>query len=144
MATAVSSAPREEEVGLEPAVLVVDDDPRIRRLLVAQLAAQGIACDTASDGITAFWMARRRRYSLMLVDLSLPHVNGNELISMLHAVDGDGGGPQTRFVVFSGNIDPGMEMELGCYPRVVGAFRKPLSAKRLAREISGMLALPAA
>ncbi|HEY7779101.1 MAG TPA: response regulator [Ktedonobacterales bacterium] len=60
-----------------PTVLIVDDDPMIRRLLVEALSLEGYPVETASDGgeaLTALKKAERHR--VVLLDLLMPGVDG--------------------------------------------------------------------
>jgi DNA-binding response OmpR family regulator len=75
-----------------PLVLVVDDDPEIRTLLSEILSADGIRCETAADGATAVQLAQSLRPQLVLLDLSLPGVSGDEVFARLRADH------RTRFV----------------------------------------------
>lgn len=63
--------------------LIVEDDPAIRRLVEKLLLRQGIDIDTAADGRTAMEKLRRRAYSVLILDLMVPEVNGFELIDFL-------------------------------------------------------------
>lgn len=63
--------------------LIVEDDPAIRRLVEKLLLRQGIDIDTAADGRTAMEKLRRQAYSVLILDLMVPEVNGFELIDFL-------------------------------------------------------------
>jgi two-component system response regulator ResD len=60
-------------------ILVVDDEERIRRLLRMYLEKEGYEIDEAEDGETAFKMAVEHDYALLLLDLMLPGMDGNEV-----------------------------------------------------------------
>src|SRR5438046_10458858 len=65
---------------MKPLILIVEDDPQIRRFLRATLAAEGFQyheADTAQDGIA---QADARRPDLLLLDLGLPDRDGLEVI----------------------------------------------------------------
>lgn len=59
-----------------PRVLVVEDDPKIARLLVDYLAAEGLSADVVSDGQVAVDFIRHEPPLLVLLDLMLPGMNG--------------------------------------------------------------------
>jgi two-component system KDP operon response regulator KdpE len=61
-------------------VLVVDDEPQMRRLLRVSLPAQGFEVLEAADAATALKMLARNRVDLMLLDLGLPDKSGFEVI----------------------------------------------------------------
>jgi len=59
-----------------PRVLVVDDEDRIRTVLVRILGDRGIYADTASDGRQAVAMALSGSYDLVILDLLMPGQDG--------------------------------------------------------------------
>ena len=65
-------------------VLVVDDEPQIRRTLELNLAARGYHVDLASSGASALELARRHP-DLVIVDLGLPGMDGLEVVARLRA-----------------------------------------------------------
>lgn len=68
-----------------PLVLIVDDDPEITALLTELLTGDGLRCETASDGRAAVEMALALRPQLVLLDLSLPLISGDEVFARLRA-----------------------------------------------------------
>lgn len=65
-------------------VLVVDDEPPIRRLLVMGLAAHGYQILEAPNGKTALEMLGQKP-DLILLDLGLPDAQGHELLRTIRA-----------------------------------------------------------
>jgi len=63
--------------------LVVEDDPAIRRLVEKLLTRLHVDIDTASDGRTAIQKLRDAHYSVLVLDLMVPEVNGFEVIEFL-------------------------------------------------------------
>jgi DNA-binding response OmpR family regulator len=63
--------------------LIVEDDPAIRRLVEKLLARRGVAIDTASDGRVAVEKLEHGDYSVLVLDLMVPEVNGFEVIEFL-------------------------------------------------------------
>lgn len=56
--------------------LIVDDDATIRNLLTAVMKRFGFECETAADGALALDRLAARRYSIVLLDLMMPNVDG--------------------------------------------------------------------
>jgi CheY-like chemotaxis protein/phosphoribosyl 1,2-cyclic phosphodiesterase len=75
----ISDAPR------PGAVLVVEDDPDMLRLLEATLRSEGVEVVAAPDGASALSMARECNPSLILLDVNLPDCNGMDLCRRLRA-----------------------------------------------------------
>jgi two-component system alkaline phosphatase synthesis response regulator PhoP len=63
--------------------LVVEDDAGIRRLVERLLLRRNIEVDTAVDGQTALDKLRTGRYTILILDLMVPKVNGFEIIDFL-------------------------------------------------------------
>ena len=66
-------------------VLVVDDDPRNRRLLEEYLASAGYEVRLAQDGYSALAMAAERAPDLVLLDVMMPDLSGLEVCRRLKA-----------------------------------------------------------
>jgi two-component system, OmpR family, KDP operon response regulator KdpE len=64
-------------------VLIVDDEPPIRRFLHTSLAAQGYRVFEAADGSTAFETIRTNPVDVLVLDLGLPDLSGFEIIRRL-------------------------------------------------------------
>ena len=63
-----------------PRVLVVDDEPEIRRLVRRVLEAEGLEVEEAPDGQEAVEACRRQPPDLMILDLIMPRKEGLETI----------------------------------------------------------------
>ena len=72
---AAEHAPRSERLR----VLVVDDHPVNREVLVRQLDLLGLAADSANDGVEALEAWAAGRYTAVLADIHMPRMDGYEL-----------------------------------------------------------------
>ncbi len=63
--------------------LIVEDDPAIRTLVEKLLLRRGIAIDTAHNGRQAIEKIPQGGYSVVILDLMLPEVNGFEVINFV-------------------------------------------------------------
>ena len=66
-------------------ILVVDDQPSIRRLLETGLADAGAEVWTAADGGSALALLETRQPELILLDLTMPGMTGWEMLETLRA-----------------------------------------------------------
>jgi two-component system response regulator ResD len=66
-------------------ILVVDDEDRIRRLLLMYLEKEGYEVDEAEDGEIALEKALDKDYDVILLDLMLPGMNGIQLCTELRS-----------------------------------------------------------
>ncbi len=64
-------------------ILIVEDDPSVSQLMRLYLIQDGHQVITAEDGISAVETARRESPSLILLDLMLPGMSGQEVCSTL-------------------------------------------------------------
>jgi DNA-binding response OmpR family regulator len=64
-------------------VLIVEDDPGIRRLAVKLLQRKGMLVDTAADGRVAMEKIRDGNYTVIILDLMLPEASGYEVIDFI-------------------------------------------------------------
>jgi DNA-binding response OmpR family regulator len=63
--------------------LIVEDDPAIRKLVEKLLVRRGIDIDTAHDGRQAINKLLSGEYSVVILDLMVPEVNGFEIIDFV-------------------------------------------------------------
>jgi two-component system KDP operon response regulator KdpE len=70
-------------------VLVVDDDPPIRRLLRTTLGAQGFAVLEAVDAESALHSVRTDRPDVVLLDLGLPDLDGLHVVRQMRSSKND-------------------------------------------------------
>jgi two-component system, OmpR family, KDP operon response regulator KdpE len=64
-------------------ILVVDDEPAIRRYLKTSLSAQGYVLSEAEDGAAALAALKREMADLLVLDLGLPGMDGFAVIRAL-------------------------------------------------------------
>jgi CheY-like chemotaxis protein len=69
----------------ETRVLVADDDQAIRQLVCTIVKREGLEVDCAADGAEAIEMLREHDYSVLLVDLMMPRVDGFGVIEYVKA-----------------------------------------------------------
>ena len=66
-------------------ILVADDDPHIRQLLVFALGKAGLDAVEAEDGEAALELAEARRPDLIVLDINMPRMDGLEVCRRLRA-----------------------------------------------------------
>jgi CheY-like chemotaxis protein len=62
-------------------VLIVEDDPAIRRLVSMVLGRQGYRVDTAADGLEAVLKLGVCEYDVIVLDLMMPNLDGFTFMS---------------------------------------------------------------
>ena len=68
-----------------PTILIVDDDPAIRKMLVEMLSLEGYPTETASNGREALDILDRSGPRVVLLDLLMPVVDGRGVVDGLQA-----------------------------------------------------------
>ncbi len=89
--------------GLGRAILLVDDEPSIRRFLGQIVKLKGLPAYTAADGVEALelYHAHRGEIGLVLTDLNMPRLGGLELIRTIRREPGS-----PAIAVMTGRLQP--------------------------------------
>ncbi len=129
----VPAPPRPSPTGVET-VLVVEDEPNVRRLAVLGLRAHGYVVLEAADGGEAIEIATHVGTTIEVIvsDVMMPGMSGPELLNRLSTI-----APQARAVLMSGQADStvlSQESALGC-----AFLPKPFTPERLARKVREVL-----
>ncbi len=66
-------------------ILVVDDEPQIRRVMRATLVARGYMVSTARNGEEALDKVREERFDLILLDINMPGIGGIEACRIIRS-----------------------------------------------------------
>jgi CheY-like chemotaxis protein len=129
----VPTPARPTPTGVET-VLVVEDEPHVRRLAVLGLRAHGYVVLEAADGAEAMQTASRvgEAIDVIVSDAMMPGMSGPELLNRLSAI-----APRARAVLMSGHAEPAV---LSQQPSLHYAFLpKPFTPERLARMVREVL-----
>ena len=66
-------------------ILIVEDDHDIASFIKRGLEAEGYACDIADNGALALGLAQSNTYQLVILDLSLPLLDGTDVLTKLRS-----------------------------------------------------------
>lgn len=114
-------------------ILVVDDDPDIRRLNTEVLIGSGYHVDAAEDGAAAWDALQLNDYDLIVTDNDMPKVTGVELIQKLQAFRRD-----LPVIMATGNLsDEQLERGNPLQPAVI--LLKPHSFNELLEAVKAVL-----
>jgi len=123
-------------------VLVVDDHPVNREVLIRQLAILGVDADSAVDGEEALAMWRSGDYALVLADIHMPKIDGYELTRQIRAIEAQSGAARTPLVAVTANVMKGEEER--CLTVGMDAYLgKPISIDRLQVTLERWLSISA-
>ena len=121
----------EDDRGGSETILVVDDEEGIRHVLTHLLERNGYAVLAGRDGGEALKIFRSNRdaISLVLLDQSMPHMSGSEVLDELRAID-----PDVKVIILTGYA-----VERNHFPGARDLIRKPVRLQELAHKVRQIL-----
>jgi PAS domain S-box-containing protein len=84
-------------------VLVVDDHPTNRLVVVRQLNALGYAAETAEDGVQALELWKTGRFGLLLLDVNMPRMDGFEVTKNIRELEAEDDRKPTPVIAWTAN-----------------------------------------
>jgi two-component system, OmpR family, alkaline phosphatase synthesis response regulator PhoP len=115
-----------------PCILVVDDEPAVRDLLVYNLTRAHYSVVTAGDGRQALELARQAEPDLILLDLMLPEVDGLDVCRELRRTSRV---PIIMVTARGEEVDRVVGLELGADDYIC----KPFSVRELMARVKAVL-----
>jgi DNA-binding response OmpR family regulator len=124
-----------EEKRLSKVVLIVDDDPDMTSIFSLGLQDEGFEVYTYNDPLEVLSQFRPNVYDLLLVDISMPKMNGIDLSRQLLELD-----PNVKICFITAG-EANIEVLRELYPtRDIGCFiRKPVTIDQLVRRVKAEL-----
>jgi excisionase family DNA binding protein len=116
-----------------PAVLVVDDDPRVLRSLTRMIERLGCRAQGAANGPAALELVERSAPDLILLDLQMPGMNGPELLDRLRPRH-----PDLPVVIVTGHPDSDL-MQRASQHAPIMVLPKPTHATQIERTVRAVL-----
>lgn len=107
--------------------LVVDDTEDIRDLMARMVVRLGHLADQAADGVEAVAALQENRYDIMLLDLTMPRMSGEEVVRWLREHPDRGEGLDVVVVSAWAGEQRAVLQELG----VTTVLPKPLRGQQL-------------
>jgi DNA-binding NtrC family response regulator len=122
---------------LDGTVLLVDDEVMITDSVSAMLEGMGLKVLIAHDGRQAVEVFQRERagINLVLMDLTMPHLDGLEAAQLIHRLD-----PRMPVILSSGYSEH-ESIQGGTGEQAVGFLQKPYSLQALYEALRGSLNL---
>ncbi|NTV29725.1 MAG: response regulator [Candidatus Omnitrophica bacterium] len=119
---------------LKKKILVVDDDPTVRKLSSEVLKHEGYEVLIAQDGIDAMVMIRQEKPDLLLLDVVMPEFNGYEVCHSLKFDPKFKDLPIIILTVREQELDPRLGNLMG-----IEYLHKPCSSQELLRKVQQTL-----
>jgi len=118
-------------------VLIADNDDQVVEVMAAFLVRQGLAVETVRDGAAALARLEKGGIALLVCDLDMPRMSGEDLLDRLR--DRAGVPP---VVVISGWVDERLARALQRHPAVARVLRKPFDLAPFARDAAALVRAP--
>lgn len=116
-------------------ILVVDDDPKIARLVRSYLEQAGFAVETANDGETALQAIRSLHPELVVLDLTLPKLDGLDVTRAVRSDPAISGTPILMLTARVDDIDRILGLEMGADDYVT----KPFNPREVLARVKAIL-----
>src|SRR2546425_4643311 len=118
-----------------PQLLVVEDEPDIRKLIVLHLERDGFECRTAASGLDAVQEVTSRPPALVVLDVMLPGIDGFEVCRRIRGNADTSAVPIIMLTAKADEVDRVVGLELGADDYLV----KPFSPKELVARVRAVL-----
>jgi DNA-binding response OmpR family regulator len=118
-------------------VLIVDDEPAVRRTIRGVLESSGIECEESENGAFALEWLKEHHTDVIIVDYKMPIMNG---LSLLEHVQSNHNGHTPRVIMLSGIIEEKEKLkavELGAY----AIIDKPCNFRELVVKVNEAITL---
>ena len=112
-------------------VLIVDDDPTVRGILATALRQKSLLTDEAADGAEAIRLIRENTYSVVLLDILMPGVNGFGVLDAIHS----GSAAHVPVVLVVSGADRSILEQLDSN-RIHGVVKKPFDPQEIASVVA--------
>jgi two-component system response regulator (stage 0 sporulation protein F) len=117
----------------EPKIVVVEDDERLREVIAEALCEDGYAVETAANGQVALELLRHFTPDLLIIDLMMPHMNGEEFTFEVRQIESLESVP--IIVVSAARSGPELSAQIGA----VHYLGKPFDLFELTRRVTRLL-----
>lgn len=79
-------------------IAIIEDDQAISQMYRLKFESEGFEVETAGNGKLGFELAESMRPDIILLDLMMPEMNGDEMLEQLRATDW---GKQTKVIILT-------------------------------------------
>jgi CheY-like chemotaxis protein len=115
---------------VRPRFLVADDEESVRCVIGELLAASGVDCEYAADGLDALRRIQKGRFDALILDLHMPEMDGFRTLEALKTID-----PGLPIVVLTGLEDP-TKIQATKECNVLGVLQKPFTFDKLKKLLA--------
>lgn len=113
-------------------VLIVDDEPAVRRTVRGVLESAGFECEESENGASALEWLKEHHTDVIIVDYQMPNMNGLHLLERVQSIHN---GHTPRVIMLSGLIEEKEKLQavdLGAY----AIIDKPCNFRELVVKVN--------
>ena len=96
---------RENQSGLKPKILLVEDNEVNRKVIIATLKSHDITCDVAMNGKDAYQVVLKKDYDIVFMDCQMPVMDGFEATERIR--NAEGSNKHTKIIAMTANAMAG-------------------------------------
>ena len=111
-------------------VLLVDNEPRNRKIVAEFLREQGYQVEEANDGVSALQLLEEKNFDLLICDLLMPRMSGFDLLTEIKSRS-----LSMPVILITGYPEALVEKVLGDLPR----FTKPFNLYDLLHKVKDVV-----
>lgn len=119
----------------KPQALVVEDETNIRDLVTLHLGLEGFDTATAADGREALRILKERQFSVVILDLMIPHVDG---LAICRAMRRDGPNVDTPILMLTARREESDKV-LGLESGADDYLTKPFGVRELVARVRALM-----
>ena len=134
LASADDTYVKENAKGGKECILIADDEEVVRMFIAGVLENAGYRAMTASDSEKTLkvFKTKRKKIKLIILDMIMPEISGNELFEQLRTID-----PDVKILVVSGYPDSAYDKEL--FEKNARFLKKPFMCETLLSSVRDLL-----
>jgi CheY-like chemotaxis protein len=119
-------------------VLIVDDEPEMRKMIATVLRGAGASVVTAGSAAEAFDQLSEQSFDVLVSDIAMPTEDGHSLVRRVRASDdGKSRIPAIALTAYGGPLQRQLALSAGFDDYV----KKPFAPQELVRAVAGVAAL---
>jgi two-component system alkaline phosphatase synthesis response regulator PhoP len=113
-------------------IAIIEDDPAILQMYRFKFEAEDFEVETAENGVNGLALAKNMRPDIILLDLMMPEMNGDEMLEKLRATDW---GKDIKVVILTNKG----EQEIPAKVRELGVQAVILKADMTPRQVAALV-----
>ena len=124
-----------------PRILIADDTETMRQYVRAMLSGQGYELETAVDGLEAYKQIRINKPDLVLLDITMPNMDGKTALSIMREIERQRKIKETPVIMVTASRDALSRIEALSELKAHSYLVKPIKREALIKELNRLRVL---